>query len=341
MADLLDIVEDYSPPEGQTGVPLRSTVDVVFSSIMDEESVEQAFFVEGPDNDTVFGPDSVASVWPSALGEGLGREIDFLESPAYQGVVQGAFSFADDGSQTTMTFTPSKPFGALTSYVAHLTDCYSLSVGDAVAGVGNTGDGEVDFFGTWNGSSDSINIRITAAGVAGVAEFVWWKTSDPFVLGGPLLSTRRDEIPLYEGIYINFGEGTFAEDDEYSADLSSAVLCSGHLIFGFETGSGQIQSLPSSGSTSVLASLRQGTLSSSVPLQVVSIDPENHAGNVDPDLSEIVVTFNKNLDSDTVTSDVVKIVTEAATGHPSAATVAKGLLAKQVEVSGRRLIIKI
>ena len=341
MADLVDVIEDYSPPNEQTGVSLLTTIQIDFDRLMDEDSVERAFFVEGPDTDSVFGPNSKGGVWPSALGESLGQEDDFLESPGYKGIVQGTAAFTTASSKTTLTFTPSQALAASTNYVVHLTDCYSLSVGETEAGVGNLGNGELEFEGTWDGADDTVNARITTSGVAGIAEFVWWKGSDPLTVKGPILSTRRRRVILQDDLYINFGDGSFYEDDEFSADLSTGTLCEGHVTFEFDTGSGSIESLPSTASSSILSALRQTGATSATPLSVVSVTPTNHSAQVDIDTSEIVIKFNKTLDASSISASSVSVVTSVATGHPVVGAIAHGSLAKTISVSGRYLTISI
>lgn len=341
MAVLLNVVEDYSPPNDQSGVPLRSTIEIQFSTLMDERSVEEAFYVEGPDTDTVIGPDSKASIWPSAFGVSLGEEPDYLSSPGYQGIVQGTFTFETVDDKTKMIFTPNQAMAALTHYVVHITDCYQNSFGDTASGVANVGNGEVEFDGSWTNTDNAVNMRVTKSGVAGIAEFVWWKDSDPLEVKGPVLTTRRGTVTLEEGLFVEFGDGTFIVDDEFSASLSTAVLCSGHLTFEFDTGSGSIVALPTTSSTSILSELRQTSASATVPLRVVRTIPSDHQAQVDPDLTEIILEFNKSLDETTITDAMIEVVSEIASSHPSLGAVAQGDLAKRLVVDGRRLKIQI
>lgn len=338
---LEEVIEDYSPPNGQSGVPLRSTIDIQFTCLMDTKSIEEAFYVEGPDTDTVLGPDSKADIWPSAFGTSLGQEADFLTSPGYKGILQGSFQFSTVDDKTKMVFTSAQPLAAITNFTAHVTDCYQRSVGDTIAGGGNSGNGEVVFAGMWSEGTNTINMRVTKSGIAGIAEFVWWLDSDPINVHGPILTTRRESVVLDADLYADFADGTFETDDEFSADLSTAVLCSGHLTFSFQTGSGSIEVLPTETSSSILSILRQSEVGSSSPLRIVRTIPTDHAAQVDPDLREIVVEFNKTLDPTSISDAMVQVVTEVASSHPAASAFAQGTLAKRVTVDGRRLIIHI
>jgi hypothetical protein len=143
MADLLGIIEDYSPSNGAVGVPLRSPITVSFSVLMDEDSLSTNFFLAGPDTDQFVGPGvSQFSLYPDNVSQG----DDFLTSPGYKGIVQGAFSFETVAGKTVMTFTPTNPMAALTLYTAYLPDA--------------TGDDATEYTGqvtfSWTTGSGSI-----------------------------------------------------------------------------------------------------------------------------------------------------------------------------------------
>jgi hypothetical protein len=341
MAALLDTVIDYSPADDQQGVPLRSTITVQFSEEMDEQSVPEAIFVEGPDTDTVVGPNSSAEIHPSAFGRLLGEEPDYLNSPGYKGIVTGEFTYEVNGDGTLATFTPAQALAALTHYVVHITDLYQRSIADTVAGGSNTGNGEVTFLGTWVGTADSVCLRITKAGTAGVAEFEWWMAGDPFNTHGPILTSRREALSLAENLYVKFDDGSFAVDDEYSAALTTAILHSGHLTFEFDTGSGAIQALPSTSSSSIISALRQESSSSLSAFTVSKTTPADHSAQASIDLPEIVIEFNKNIDETSIVDEDIIVLASMVSNHPALLTMEEKRLAIKTEVSGKKLLIKI
>lgn len=126
---------------------------------------------------------------------------------------------------------------------------------------------------------------------------------------------------------------------------SSGTAWPGYVGFNFESGTGSIEQLPSSVSSSVLSSglspsatvLAEG----SAGLKILKTTPVDFSINNSSDLSEIVITFDKDLDSSTVTQDNVQVETSLASDHPSLSGSAKGKLAKQLIVSGKTLTIKI
>jgi hypothetical protein len=145
MANVIDTISDYSPPDSSVGVPLLSAIEVQFNALMDETSISDNFFVEGPDTDQFVGPGvSSLLLYPDNVSQG----DDFLASPGYRGIVQGTFSFETVINTTKMIFTPSQPMAALTQYTAHLP-----TVDDAN---GVTYTGSVKF--SWTTGSGSIEV---------------------------------------------------------------------------------------------------------------------------------------------------------------------------------------
>ena len=118
----------------------------------------------------------------------------------------------------------------------------------------------------------------------------------------------------------------------------------GYIGFSFESGSGAIEQLPASISSSVLSSgLSPSTIEASTTtgMKILSSSPVDFSINNSSDLSEIVINFDKDLDAATVTQDRVTVETSVASDHPSLVASAKGKLAKQLIVSGKTLTIKI
>lgn len=143
MTLIKDIIQDYSPPEGSTGVALSSSIIVLFDRLMDEDSLSENFFVSGPDTDQFIGPGLAEfNIYPDNVSQG----DDFLTSPGLPGIVDGTFSFETVSGATQMTFTPSRQMSALIVYTAHLP-----TVDDVLA---NTYTGVVTF--SWTTGTGSI-----------------------------------------------------------------------------------------------------------------------------------------------------------------------------------------
>lgn len=135
--NLIDIIVDTFPADKDVGVPLLSQIKILFDREMDETSLDQNFFVEGPDTDQFVGPGLGFLEFPNNTSQG---EInDFLRSPGYKGIVQGVTTFEKVDPvdpnvivtaapyRTRLIFTPDKPLAPLTDYSAILSDCKDLT----------------------------------------------------------------------------------------------------------------------------------------------------------------------------------------------------------------------
>ena len=261
MALIVDILDDYYPPNSGVSIPLADPITVLFDREMDEDSLAEEFFIEGPDTDQFVGPGFNLLEFPDNVSQN--PDDDFLNSPGYPGIMEGTFSFVkidmSDADlevvaspyRTKLVFTPEQPMAPLTQYTAHLPTADDL--------LGNTH--------------------------------------------------------------------------------------SGHYIFGWTTGTGSIQYVPDTFSSSILVpgSVTLGIESqgSSAPLEVISTTPADHAIQIDPETSEIIVEFNKPVDAASVTDARVTIEAIAATDHPKATAPANGELIKSLTVVGNKITIGI
>jgi hypothetical protein len=132
MALIVDILDDYYPPNSGVSIPLRSTVSVLFDRAMDEDSIQEEFFIEGPDTDQYVGPGFNLLEFPDNISQN--PDDDFLNSPGYAGIMEGSFVFkkidvsnpdlevAGAPYRTKMVFTPEHPLTPLTLYTAHILE---------------------------------------------------------------------------------------------------------------------------------------------------------------------------------------------------------------------------
>lgn len=118
---------------------------------------------------------------------------------------------------------------------------------------------------------------------------------------------------------------------------------SGIVTWVFQTGTGSIETIPSSVSSSVLADtfIQQNLSDIETALKVVSTTPIDHSVEHSPDgTREIVVEFNKALNPNIADANVT-VKALPATDHPEVTVTANGDLAKRLVVEGNLLRIKI
>lgn len=361
MAELTDILVSVNPGDDSTGVPLNQRLTIIFNTEIDEVAFAAgALFLEGPDTDQVIYPgyNLVGPITP-------GSEQEILESPAYAGIVPGTFTFSRlhltlnsgiedldtegtlDIYRSKVIFTPTNQLVSVTTYTAYLVGddddvegvgVQSRTVFDGEVGVLNSGTGTVEFSGSYTGTvSDVINVRITNSGLAGTAEFEYWKDSAPLTLEGPSLSSLNSTA-LLNGVTIKFLDGSFVEGDTFSVVVKPAVIYTSTLTFSFTTGTGSITAVPTTTSTSITG---DPTLDSTVAFELVTTDPEDGAVNVTVvDARTVVIEFSSDLDATTVTQDSVQVFSQPIIDHPLlSASVPTGEVAKTLTVSGNQIII--
>lgn len=156
MATILEILDDYFPPNSGVSVPLRESITVLFDREMDEDSIEEEFFIEGPDTDQYVGPGFNLLEFPDNLSQN--PDDDFLNSPGYAGIINGEYTFVkidmSDADLTVLTapyrtkmvFTPDSPMTPMTQYTAHIPEVLDL--------LGNTHSGHLIF--SWTTGTGSI-----------------------------------------------------------------------------------------------------------------------------------------------------------------------------------------
>ena len=142
---LIDLVTDTAPSSGASGVPLRATLSFTLSGTNYRTgSLEEGMFVEGPDTDQFIGPGGAYQRFPDGISQG--DLDDLLESPGYKGIVTGSVAVTT-GANTTVTFTPTNPLFALTTYKLYLSDVEETD-GTEISGIVTveftTGSGSIE-----------------------------------------------------------------------------------------------------------------------------------------------------------------------------------------------------
>jgi hypothetical protein len=365
LASLETIVDLIHPAVSGLSIPTNDRIWVVFDREIDETTLEGSFFVSGPDQDSTLGPDM--AIYKDY--ESLGSEEEILQSPGYGGLVQGTitvekiridtygsytgYDYTGNGLsyRTKAIFTPTQNLAPSTEYTVYLsgdeditddvdTGVKSRTVFDTVKG-SNLGTGTATFTGGYNGAiADIFWVEISTNGEPGSAYFTWWKDSDA-VTYGPLKARQAGTI-LSDGVTISFGEGTYSIGDRFSVVVKAAEVFEGNLVWTFQTGSGNIKTIPSTASTLVTGSVAGSVATTTSTFSVSSTYPANQATNLGlPEADyDITVTFNGTIDAATLLASRVVVETEAVNGDDTAIT-HSGILAKTLTTSAATLTITI
>lgn len=353
MGTIPQIISVYPAPNAP-GIPIGDQVVVIFDQEMDRSSINSGTFVlTAPDNGVIFGP---------GLQPINNTGQDILNSPYYGGFVEATISFSrvdisgssvdddlvdteGDGSlwRTAATLIPSQPLRQNVDYHVLLagdedqdnlfdSGVKTRTVFDPLE-VDVTGSGTLEFAGGYTGQNQrNYILEITSGGATGVATYKWWNELSPLVAYDGVTVTGDRE--LEDGIIVNFDpDGTFVVGDKWSVVVIPLMLMPNNYVWSFSTGSGSIAVPPSSHSTSGIESIAAASAS----LKIVSIEPAHQATNLDPSsVTEIVITFNKEVDESTIIDENITIWSEPVDGNKFNTDIPyAGIIAKILSVNGR------
>jgi hypothetical protein len=367
MADLSSIITATHPGSNAIGIIVTDQIWILFDREIDEESIKASLFVEGPDTDSVIGPEYSLHLPQTSQSS----TQDQIMSPGLRGLVKGTFSFekinAGDygvysgfdfsGIGTTFRhkaiFTPSQRLSPITKYKVYITGDENLvdllktgvttrSVFDTLKGP-NLGTGEIEFRGPYKDSvlEDTYKVKVTTAGPPGTAKFEWWRNSYPLLIHGPINSSASRSIVLEQGISTRFLSGTFSVGDTFSVVVRKPTLFLGNVVWEFETASGSIQTLPTTTSTSIIGDISGVATSAVVPsiFAITSVSPKDTSTQMPLDTSRILINFNKNVNASTVASDKITITAYPVNGDEGLLPTRK--IYKNITVNGKQVILDI
>jgi hypothetical protein len=127
------------------------------------------------------------------------------------------------------------------------------------------------------------------------------------------------------------------------ADDAAANNYTGAISFSWTTGTGSIEALPSTVSTSILVPMiyQTSVLSAQTPLEVLRVTPTDGSVEQELDLPSIEIELNKEIAPVTVTNTSVTVKGYMASDHPSLTTTVNDDIAKKISVEGTKIILEI
>jgi hypothetical protein len=353
VASLSNIIDLVHPTVSGVGITVNDQIWILFDRAMDETALSAGcFFVTGPDFDTWVGPN--LGVYNEAMSNGSGSD-DVLESPGFEGIVQGEYSFerisltsldvvhtqdiAGSGHlyRTKAIFSPTNRLQGNTEYTVHLSgdedgsDAGQMGVSaatvfDTVASGINVGTNAVKFIGGYIGSyTDKFEVKIVTSGYVGESRFQFTRQSEPGNVYGPF-RTKQAGVLLADCVTVEFPDDSFYYyGDRWFAHVKPREIFEDNVIYPFKTGSGSIVDLPASTSTTVLGDIPAPSTivagSSSLSFGVNATSPSDNATNLRilPGEYTVAATFSSAIDPTTVTSGVnigVNIQDVQGQGYP-------------------------
>lgn len=325
------------PANGDTGIPVGSTIKLYFDYGVDEQSVKESVILYGSDFDFTSGPES--AVW---VDKDTGDNPFFLSSPGFKGVVPLKFEFSYfslgsvPGAEVSAVITTQEDevdqaLGMLVKvrldpkYNAQLAPdlLYTLivtgdpdnqnvgvsarTVFDPIKGADNKGSGELFLWGTWQGGDDNtLYIEITKSGNIGTAEYKYNYFGSTDITRGRV--TNRRFRTLRDGLQIRFTGSNFQEGDSWTINLSPVERMQDNIKYQFTTNDGSYSEAPESPSTPASSTPPLSILPSATnAFEVIDMDPAVGAYNVSLKNRTITITFSEAVDPETITNTSIRL----------------------------------
>lgn len=165
----------------------------------------------------------------------------------------------------------------------------------------------------------TLNFEIVETGEGSAAKYIWWFSDEVKPL--PAHSNYNNRLSRCvqryrktdRGVLIKFNPVIFTAGETFKVECYKKEFVDSSYLIKFQTSTDSIFTYPEATSESPIGlgpDVIPGLDSSSATdtkLRVVSISPINGDVNVDLNLDQIVIEFNKNLNASTVTQETVKL----------------------------------
>lgn len=354
------------PTSDATGIPVAPSITIVFNQDIDLPSAKANVVIYGSDSDLTSGPDLMS--W---IDNDTGDNPYYLKSPGFKGVVPCTYELVYVNSSTLAEIDP-QPTVANESSVSHYHKLvikpkellapnvkYTVYViGNAEAGTSKaisnrtvydpvttavtSTSGGIALYGGYTGSDDTLNVKITKAGDIGTATFKWWYTSngEGSAVTGKMTTSRFRK--LEDDLQLRFTGSDFKLNDVYTVSLYAPEYLASSYTFSFTTGTGSIEAVPTTASTSIIGSSTALT-SEANALTISSMVPTDGATHQSLSDRQIVLTFSETLDAATVTDATITVTAYPVSGnYTGAASAGEPVeLSKKLTVSGKTVTIDI
>jgi len=353
-------IVSISPFSNSVGIPTNTKITVTFDQEIDSQRLlNGGILLEGPESSKAIGA-GLLSLSPPQTDEN-----DFLSSPGFDGLVPirlelrrvdssgNPVSYYDYGDtsgtgtryRTQVVITPKIPLAALTQYTIYiigdenLTDSYEFglstrTVFDPIKGP-NLGDGDIDFFGGFTGTSRKrFFVEIITSGGVGVSTFEWWTSQDPTHRSA---ISSSNYILLEDEVRARFYTGkSYVDGDVFSVWCDVPEFMDGSYRSSFTTSSYEAETFPS---PSTMLGGSSFTSSSLTGFSVLSTHPANRSALISLSTVAITVIFSADLDSTSITDSRVVVTTSSVDGSEDGSIPYLGILIKTLSISGSTLTI--
>lgn len=362
---------NLSYPQNQsTNIPIGSSLYLVFDKEVDLESIKNSCILFGNDSDRTIMPDN--AIW---INEKSGENKDFLKSPGYKGFCEfdveikyldpqtlEVLEVTDDFDRTSyycgVILIPKITLAMNTEYTLYiigsntqsldplystnkaisLRTVYSPKINDSL-------DSRIKLRGTYKGNEingNNLNIQIVSSGNGNAAQYVYW-FDDQNVDMNKISRCSGRWRSIDKGLVIKFDDTQYTEGEIITVKCYPVDLLQDSYIVKFTTNDGSvyIEPEPDYRSTSPINTVVQVDPNETI-LSIVSVTPYNGEVNIPIDSNRIVITFNKELDPQSITQENIKLQSLPVSGfyNDGFNTNRENKLYKILSVDGKKLIIE-
>lgn len=179
-----------------------------------------------------------------------------------------------------------------------------------------------------NEASSIAYLKVIEAGEGSAAKYKWWFSDEDEPQPADSIYNQRvfrcvsRWRKLDRGVLVRFSGGEFVQDEVFKIkcyDRSSDLLETSYSIL-FQTSTDSVYTYPEAQSTSPIGIddlfIPEGIpgISTTEPLEIISVTPGNGSVNNALDLDKIIIEFNRNIDAATVTQETVTILSYPVSG---------------------------
>lgn len=364
------IVIETFPSNKSIDVPVGVKIGITFDRAIDLKSARDNIVIYGRDFDLISGPET--ATW---MHEGDALNPLFLRSPEFKGIVdydlESIYVDPATGKEIELTDVTDVTVEEYANVyqklliipkdlLAEKCEFYVYVIGEVEDNINkglskrtvyepdyssvNSEEGKVFVYGGYTRDlDDQINIKITKAGSIGEAEFKYWYSSskESKAIKGKVTSRRFRR--LEDGVQIRFSGSNFLKDDVYTIKVYAKEFLKNSYSLSFKTSSDFIEDVPDTMSTSPIGT-KLLELEESGGLILNDMIPEDGGTHQSFSDRTIILSFDKELDSDTVTDATVTVyaypVSGSFTGNGSAIKEPTELR-KKLTVEDNKIIIEV
>lgn len=362
-------IEAIVPSDNFTAFPIGEKLEILFDQEISEFLVENSISLVGPDTQTITGVDFEEKLYRLSNDANFAKaleslhlkgevpiDIEILKCDSNGDVLVNQNSYIYNSNvKSKLIIRPKSFLQEKTSYRVLLSgnsspgDSWSYlgsrSVYDAEPDVNNSvnSTGIVKALGNYTGVEDNtIVLTVVKTGSSSTCKAQWYYESVPAVTYDFLPLSGRNKISANSEIYLEFLGGdtaAFTAGDVWTINLKPVEYLAETYKIDFDTAAEQVKELPSTVSQSPIglsAPSQDEILAGQAEFQLVKIEPEYGASNISLNTSQIILTFNKQLDPTSITADSVRLFRNVIDANADTIEVGYSWI-----VSGKKLIINI